>query len=764
MPLLWLSIAFVTGIFVAGTFHLTLSSLLAIIGIAFLSIFIAWRFLRRAQWWSKIFTITLVHPSLLLILLALGGIRYQTRQLVVSENALAFYNDRGTFTITGRISTPPDQREDAVYIDLNAIEIEDPLATNPALVTHAVKGIVRVRFSAGANYRIGDVMRITGNPQTPSTDEYFSYKDYLARQQIYTVLYYPRQVQVVDHVTAGGFQGWLEARRQAARRVIFSLYPQPESGLLSGILLGLDRDIPRSLTRAYQHTGTAHIIAISGFNMSILALVFSRIFARFLNRYWAALLSGVVILTYTIFVGATPSVVRAAIMAMTAFGGHLIGRRQAGSNALGITAACMCLVNPLLLWDVSFQLSFAATLGLVLFAEPLRGWLDSRAPGEKIKPVLKPVYQYFLLTLAAQLLTLPLIAHHFGRVSLSSLLANPIILPVQPPLLVLGGLSLITGSLYPFLGRVFSFITWPLAAYSNLVVTKLSGWQFGSLVVNAQSALWIFTFIILFILLFVFRNFFKKLFRGWYYWILFFLLLAVFSTWSLFSHQPDGRLHLHLLPAGEESLLFLRTPAGQTLLFDPGAEVNEMSAAIGDMLSPWSYRVDAVWLSDRSYARNLSELDERLPLRSIVLPPVVYRAGADTRPLEIPPHLALEKLQPGSVVDYDPGLQLCVVAENYDSAAFLVTYGNVKILIPNGVDYALIQSADPAVLSNLAVLILTDADISYIPPRVWQQLSPHLVLWNSPSVTPVDTWLGPREEGGIHIISDGTDLFQPSRP
>jgi len=121
------------------------------------------------------------------------------------------------------------------------------------------------------------------------------------------------------------------------------------------------------------------------------------------------------------------------------------------------------------------------------------------------------------------------------------------------------------------------------------------------------------------------------------------------------------------------------------------------------------------------------------------------------------------KLQPGSAVDYSQGLSVRVVAESFDSAALLITHGAVKILIPNGVDFAQIKSVDPSIFNGLSILILNESDISYIPPRVWQQLAPRLVLWNSPSVTPVDTWLGPREPGNIHLISDGIDLYQFTR-
>ena len=110
------------------------------------------------------------------------------------------------------------------------------------------------------------------------------------------------------------------------------------------------------------------------------------------------------------------------IMASTAAVGHLIGRRQSGLHALMLTAAVMCLFNPNLPWDVSFQLSFMATLGLVLFAQPmqesLRSMMEKRLGDEKAARISSPISEYFLFTLAAQFTTLPVIAIQFKRISL----------------------------------------------------------------------------------------------------------------------------------------------------------------------------------------------------------------------------------------------------------------------------------------------------------------------------------------------------------
>ena len=767
MPLLWLSIAFLTGILLGAARALTLGAWISLTALAIAFALLAHKFPRTKPAWQRASVSLRLSPGLLLVALAFGGLRSQASALPVTPDRLAWYNDHGSYTVTARVNAPPDIRQDAVYLELESIEIEDPRETDPARVVHTVSGSARARFASGADWKIGDVLRFIAEPLTPPDSEGFSYRDYLARQGISTIFYYPRQVQRVNAPASGGARAWLESARQYGRRVIFAQLPQPESALLSGILLGLDRDLPGGLVKAYQQTGTAHIIAISGFNMAVLASFFTLLFSKALNRYWTAVLSALALVTYTVFVGGSPSVVRAAVMAITAFGGHLLGRRQAGVNALGFTAALMCLVNPLLLGDVSFQLSFAATLGLVLLAEPLQTWLknllEKRFSERAAARVSGSVSEYFLFTLAAQLFVLPVIAFHFGRVSISSLLANPLILPVQPLLLVMGGISTIAGAILPALGRLLSGLVWPLAAYTNRLVEWLAQFSSGSLAVTPATAVWIGVFLALFIILFVFRNYFTKIFRGRLYWVMFLLALAVVSLWSAYLHRPDGLFHLHLIRAGEETVLFVRTPTGQNLMFDPGREVNELSAAVSRELSPWHHALDQVWLTRPGATDALEYLDEQLPLKTILVAPVVYQSGAETKPLSLPPGISVEKLPPRASIEYGGGLSVRLVAEDLQSTAYLITHGDIRVLVPNGVDYALIKETDPAVLDGLFALVLSEDDLSYIPPRVWQALVPGIILWNSAALCPVEGWLAPAAGVPVGLVSDTTGLLEPER-
>ena len=233
-------------------------------------------------------------------------------------------------------------------------------------------------------------------------------------------------------------KGLLYNMCQQARRTINEILPAPESALLSGILLGISSDLPDAAVGAFQATGTAHIWAISGFNIAIVSGLLITLFGRLLprRRLAASLIAIGVITAYTLLVGANPSVVRAAIMGTVGMFGPLLGRRQVGVNSLTFTAAVMSLFDPGLPWSISFQLSFMATLGLVLFGDPLQQGLE-RLLARRLSPAWAqraagPVCEYFLLTLAAQVMTLPITAIHFQRVSLSAVLALSLIHISEP--------------------------------------------------------------------------------------------------------------------------------------------------------------------------------------------------------------------------------------------------------------------------------------------------------------------------------------------
>jgi competence protein ComEC len=173
-------------------------------------------------------------------------------------------------------------------------------------------------------------------------------------------------------------------------------------------------------------------------------------------------------------VGADAGVVRAAFMGGLALFGWQIGRKGSGLNTLAITTAVMALFDPYVLWDIGFRLSFAATLGLVLYAEPLAQWfidlIQRWTTEDRAEKLAGPVGEYLLFTLAANITTIPLILLYSGGISLLSPLVNLLILPVQPAIMVFGGIAMLSGSLLPLVGRLLAYLAWPFAFYTIRIV------------------------------------------------------------------------------------------------------------------------------------------------------------------------------------------------------------------------------------------------------------------------------------------------------
>lgn len=759
MPLFFTSVAFIAGICLARALPWpawvwALAAALAV-GLSWL--------LKKNLWFARFISrsksLLFVSPSLLFILLFVGGLRYSIDQITWTTADLAWYNDRGTYELVGVVDKSPDVRESYTNLHISVREIYDPTS----MTFTRVSGSALVRLQGTSTYQLGDLLRMSAAPKTPSSSGSFSYKEYLEHQGVFSIIYSPTSIQVVQKDQVNKFDLWLEKVRQTASKTIYALYPQPESGLLEGILLGNDNNLPVATANAYRDTGTAHIIAISGFNMAILAALFSALFTKLTNRYWSLPLTALVLIVYALLVGASPSVNRAAIMAIIAFGGRLVGRKDGALNALGLTAGIMCLVNPHLPWDVSFQLSFMATLGLVLFASPLQEWLKNlltnRVSEAATNRISGPVSEYFLFTLAAQVTTLPVILLQFSQLSLTSLVANPLVLPVQPALLVGSLAATLMGMVWLPLGKFAATLTWPLSAYSNRAVTVIDRIHGGSMTLSPQSVIYASILLGILLLLFIFRKHLPKWFNQQHWgWIALSLFVLVILLWTSVLRSPDGKLHVQLLKTGEETSIYLKSPSGKSILIDPSSQSNTLAAEISPSLPLWGFHLDEVLATQLSTAKAISGLNERLPVDRVLLLPAAYLISQDESAAQIPTTIENLKLGENEKIQVDTDLQILPVASDLDHTALLIEYGKIKILIAGGTDPAQLMAQKEGTLANLDLLVLSDADLENLPADMWQNLGAKTIFWNSASLSPDPSWQGLDEHSSIEITSDGKDL------
>jgi competence protein ComEC len=416
MALVYLAVAWLAGIVLAEATHLPWQ-ILAVLGLAALLALLLWRDTRLRL------------AAACGLVLALGAGRFLLAIPHFDERSLATYNDVGQVTLEGIVVGEPDERDSYTNLRVRA-----ELLTLPDGIEREVEGLALVKADRYPQRQYGDRVRVEGRLETPPVFEGFSYRDYLARQSIHSLMR-NAQVTLLAERQASPILYALFTFKRHAQTTIAAILPEPQAALLTGILLGVEAGIPSDLKGDFAATGTSHIVAISGFNVSIIAGVFAGLAERLFGKrraVWVAI-AGVVV--YTALVGASASVVRAALMGILYLLGRHLGRTTFAPVSLAVAALGMTLWDPNVLWDVGFQLSFAATLGLVLYAGPLgrvfERWLARLTSAERARKVVGLLNDNFVITLAAQITTTPIILAYFGRLSLVTLITNFLILPAQ---------------------------------------------------------------------------------------------------------------------------------------------------------------------------------------------------------------------------------------------------------------------------------------------------------------------------------------------
>jgi competence protein ComEC len=500
----------------------------------------------------------------------------------------------------------------------------------------ALEGLVIVDFRArpeGWMPRYGDRVRVRGVIQPPPVVEDFDYAAYLARQGVFAVLSDP-EVESVTPDRGNPALGALAAFRRRALATIRTLFPEPEGSLLAGILLGDDSGIPDEVQTAFSRTGTSHIVAISGFNISIVAAIFLSLTGRIPRRMHGWLLAAAGIFVYTILVGASASVVRAAVMGFLALVARQIGRQSHGLTSLAFSGAAMTVWNPETLWDIGFQLSFAATLGLILFADPLQTgvqrMLQQVMTAKQAKPLAGLAGEVFLLTFAAQITTLPLLLLYFHSLSVGALVINPLVLSVQPLVMIAGGLAVLLGMVWLPAGQALGWLGWAPTAYTIRVVQFGASFPAGWWPVGDVPAWRIGAFYAgLFGLIGWIQPGRGKVFQWGRTIITRALSVAIpilaalaFVAWTAAFQQADGRLHLVAVQAGRGELVLVRSPSGGTVLIHAGGDPNAVLAALGGELGIGNRRLDWVVLTspEKTDAALWEELGVRYEFGAVAYP------------------------------------------------------------------------------------------------------------------------------------------------
>lgn len=391
----------------------------------------------------------------------------------------------------GRVVKDPDVKEKNVQL------VVRPRGVNKESVL-----VTTERFS---EFQYGDVVRLAGTLDKPPVFEDFDYSKYLAAKGVYALMNYP-EIEIVSRgeylsILSVAYSKILHVKHKLREVLFFRLSP-PESIILGALALGDQSKLTQDMKNLLNRTGLRHIIAISGQHVVILtAMLTAMLLYAGLWRKQAILFSAVLIAVFIILSGAEASAVRAGIMGSILFAGQYMGRPRDSLRLLVFAATLMLMQNPLLLlYDVGFQLSCLAVVGIIISFGFFKKIL------EKVPETLG-VRDMLAMNFSAQVFTIPILLYNFGYVSLAGVLTNILVLPVVPVLIGLGFVFLLGGAVFFPLGLILSFPMFFLLSYFNFIMEFFGNLPFSSIALEHLSPVWLLlVYVPLFFLLWRFKQ------------------------------------------------------------------------------------------------------------------------------------------------------------------------------------------------------------------------------------------------------------------
>jgi len=687
--------------------------------------------------------------------LFLGAWRLAVAVPDFDSSHISAHNDKFQIvTLTGLVTDFPDVRDE--YIGLRVAS--ESIRYSDAELPQATTGKVLVRADRFGSFSYGDRVEAVGILETPPEFQDFSYRDYLARQDIFSLMS-NASVTTVAAREGNPILQILFSIRQRALETLYSIFPDPEASLLAGILLGIESGISAEVRDSFNDTSTTHIIAISGFNITILAALVISLAGRTLGIRRGAIAAALAIGLYTILVGADASVVRAAIMGGLVLFARFLGRATLALASLSATAIVMTMANPYVLWDVGFQLSFAATLGLVLYAEPIKNWFVRIASrwmqSEQVDRISGPIGEFILFTFAAQLTTLPLTAYHFQRLSLVSFIANPIVLPAQPPLMILGGIAMLTGMIWLPLGQLLAWVAWPFPAFTIRVVDLFArvpsaAIDLGPVSFPALIAMYVLLFgATIWAMLPEGRR--PKLPAPSLLATLVALMVLSALTWQAVADRPDGRLHLTTFASGGT---LIETAQGRFVLIGGGDSATALSNSLGRRLPLFNRRLDWLLVPDREYS-GLAGFPAGLEIGTLVM----SAEGLDRMPAGLSRALRaggaeMIRARQGMALELGDGARLELIEIQQGNLTFLLTAGRARIeLLPQA------RSSEAPIRSALSGIILSDVSSASLLQDLEVMVAVIAGSNPLPANTSQATILATADRGWIELVTDGEQLW-----
>ena len=421
-----------------------------------------------------------------------------------------------------------------------------------------------------SDLKVGNYAAFTSTisrPKNTRNPYEFDYEKYLNDRGVSVLATaYSTESIHVNHQVVSTFKNSIHEIRKYLDNKITTLHNQTTEGLLRGLILADRSGIDYNTNIDFMNAGVVHVLSVSGLHVGYIVIIFLFLFNRF-NLYWRVSLTIFGIFTYMIITGSEAPVFRSTIMASVILITPFLGRESSSYNTLSLAALIILLLNPVELFNPSFQLSFSAILALIIFFPMIKKIVDSRKYSSKF-------LNYFLLflgsTFVAQIGTLPFTLSYFGRISLTSLAANFFVIPISGIIVGLGIVSLALSTVSFWLAGVYASCN-EFLTYLLFLIVRFFGNPNYSFISIKQFTLY--DSIIFYLSLGVLVSSWKK-FQSIKAKVVFTFLFACLTFTAIQFDDKEllspNKLTIVGIDVGQGDAFLIKFPNGKTALVDAG--------------------------------------------------------------------------------------------------------------------------------------------------------------------------------------------------
>jgi competence protein ComEC len=648
--------------------------------------------------------------STLLVALAVSVVfagavlRFETSRPALAPDAAARFNGGVAMRIRGVVDGDPQIGDTAQQVTVRVRQVQLDGAWSDA------SGGVLVRVGVLPEYRSGDLLELEGKLSAPQNTPTFDYGAYLDRRGIASTMEFP-SAHRIGHEDDGPITATTLAVRRRLSQALALALPEPQASLAQGVLLGQRSALPADVAAQLNDTNTSHLVVVSGENVVLVSTYATIALAWLVGRRRALALSIAAVFGYALLVGASPPVMRATIMGVLLVVAQLSGRPTHGLTSILFAAALMAGLDPRVLRDVSFQLSFAATAGIVYLASPLRRRIIEAVAwtlrSDELPRWLGTAFaEPLAVTLAAIFATAPLLALNFQRLSLVAVPANLLVVPAFPLILATSLLAAI-GGLLPHTHLALAAPAYYALTYWLVVARRLAALPHAALSVGGYSSRWAsITYGGIVVLGWAgvrrlrgapaarlaqsrpMRH--RLLLAG----IGVPALVMAFSGVAMLRPSPPQRLRVTVLDVGQGDSILIQAPDGRDVLVD-GGPGRAVLRGLGDEL-PWDDRSIELMVLTHPQADHMTGLLDVLDLYDVKQvmagPGVQASAGYDAWKQAVQDEGApLAIARQGMSIDLGDGARLDVLGPdateatdaelNNTGAVLRVSWGSVSFLL-----------------------------------------------------------------------------------